>query len=1042
MSWDARYVAHARQRARQASPSNQKASCPFCSQRLLPADSDAFSSHLTESHSDEIQRHEADPNWNFEDWKKSLELRAGLSTTSIHLYQSAHAASRPSPARDLSNLNLNHSISPAPASQSPTFPPDGDPGGTSARNHAHEDKSSSQFRGHHFNDQGQLVSRQLFNPVSETSTSQATFTTHTFSSTPGAQLTSSSRTASIPTSDRTGSSVSHDIASQSSRPLGGISMPIDPRYPDMLMQPDSRPISQQQLAAEVKSIYAGLTMVESKCIHVDRAQASAMRSADSSQKPKLADDHWQALIALHRTLLHEHHDFFLASQHPSASPALRRLAAKYSMPSRMWKHGIHSFLELLRFRLPDSLEFMISFIYTAYQMMSLLYETVPAFEDTWIECLGDLGRYRMAIEDEDIRDRETWAGVARFWYSKAADRSPDVGRLYHHLAILARPNALQQLYLYSRSLISTQPFHSTRDSILTLFNPIMARQETSSPNITTIDTNFIKIHAILFGKEKLEQYEALRKSFIDALDAHISRVTAKWREQGAYVMIANLGALYDYGTESPLRRFFELGCARLDAPGNPQPSETPATIALRSEPINTTFAPLPKPDSSSLLAYGYALDLTVSTASLVFQRIGDNNVLPFAHVLLSFLLSLASLQSSDFQVERNYVAGSLLSAIPWKDICAFLNTLGRSMQPPPYFESAQFIRPQQGDDRPLPEDHLIRGQVWSQKYFPDDWFKESEIDDEERSIEHASTVRVRAERVLWIAFHLASFKSWIIFDAVNKSWSIVAPSSLGLSEPTDLLMPDVDPGDVSDEDSTEMKTLKKELSLSPPNDVDSTILHAQSHIPTQAAEMIQKSYTVMVCDKKLFLKDHDLFESLIKNEWKVVIPHQVFADLSLLSKSVDADSVAAQQALKSVKNAYVGHSDIRILTVDGEDTTKRHLACERSTATGCSSPLKASDNSEEKTDDLIGVTRRATDLNSFAKPKEATDQTRPAILLTEDISTRILAKSGKVASLAPSVFRRVFSTASRVRSRALSGATKSPDHFRGGKLDANAMELT
>lgn len=41
-------------------------------------------------------------------------------------------------------------------------------------------------------------------------------------------------------------------------------------------------------------------------------------------------------------------------------------------------------------------------------MMALLYETVPEFEDTWIECLGDLSRYRITIEDEDIRDRETW----------------------------------------------------------------------------------------------------------------------------------------------------------------------------------------------------------------------------------------------------------------------------------------------------------------------------------------------------------------------------------------------------------------------------------------------------------------------------------------------------------------------------------------------------------------------------------------------------------------------------------------------------------
>jgi hypothetical protein len=126
-------------------------------------------------------------------------------------------------------------------------------------------------------------------------------------------------------------------------------------------------------------------MVETKCIHVDRAQAAASQNHPGI---KLAPDHWQALIALHRTLLHEHHDFFLASQHPSVSPALRRLAAKYSMSARMWKHGIHSFLELLRRRLPETIDYMLAFIYLAYQMMALLYETVPAFEDTWIECLG------------------------------------------------------------------------------------------------------------------------------------------------------------------------------------------------------------------------------------------------------------------------------------------------------------------------------------------------------------------------------------------------------------------------------------------------------------------------------------------------------------------------------------------------------------------------------------------------------------------------------------------------------------------------------
>ncbi|KAE9582929.1 hypothetical protein CGMCC3_g984 [Colletotrichum fructicola] len=243
-------------------------------------------------------------------------------------------------------------------------------------------------------------------------------------------------------------------------PRPSTSRSFEPRNPGVLIkQPETRPISQEQLVAEVKGIYAGLVMVESKCIEVDNAQSSTTESS-----PKLNNEQWQALIALHRTLLHEHHDFFLASQHPSASPALRRLASKYAMPARMWRHGIYSFLELLRHRLPASLEHMLTFIYLAYSMMALLYETVPTFEDTWIECLGDLGRYRMAIEDDDIKDREAWTSVSRHWYSQASDQAPTTGRLHHHLAILARPNAMQQSLYYTKSICVSIPFLSAPEN--------------------------------------------------------------------------------------------------------------------------------------------------------------------------------------------------------------------------------------------------------------------------------------------------------------------------------------------------------------------------------------------------------------------------------------------------------------------------------------------------------------------------------------------------------------------------------------------------
>lgn len=298
---------------------------------------------------------------------------------------------------------------------------------------------------------------------------------------------------------------------------------------EIIKQPETRPISQEQLVAEVKGIYAGLVMVESKCIEVDNAQ-----NQNGQNEPALSlnDDQWQALIALHRTLLHEHHDFFLASQHPSASPALRRLASKYAMPARMWRHGIHSFLELLRHRLPASLEHMLAFIYLAYSTMALLYETVPAFEDTWIECLGDLGRYRMAIEDDDLKDREVWTTVSRGWYSKASDKAPTIGRLYHHLAILARPNALQQLFYYAKSLCVATPFASAKDSIMTLFDPVMNASAFAQAKLAPAEMALVRCHGIIFSRKMPEKLAPSQAEFLGALDTTISRYNRQWIELG------------------------------------------------------------------------------------------------------------------------------------------------------------------------------------------------------------------------------------------------------------------------------------------------------------------------------------------------------------------------------------------------------------------------------------------------------------------------------------------------------------------------------
>lgn len=502
----------------------------------------------------------------------------------------------------------------------------------------------------------------------------------------------------------------------------------------LIKQPETRPISQEQLVAEVKGIYAGLVMVESKCIEVDNAQSS-------QNEAKLNNEQWQALIALHRTLLHEHHDFFLASQHPSASPALRRLASKYAMPARMWRHGIHSFLELLRHRLPASLEHMLTFIYLAYSMMALLYETVPVFEDTWIECLGDLGRYRMAIEDDDIRDREVWTSVSRHWYSKASDKAPTTGRLYHHLAILARPNALQQLFYYTKSLCVPIPFTSARESIMTLFDPILNRSNTQHSRLMQIDAAFVKAHGILFSGKSQDDFYPSVEEFLRLLDNHIGRTTRRWMESGYYIGIASCCALLSYGKEDNAV-FKTILSQQTDEP---------------DDSIMEDATEMPK-------SFEQALHLALGTHEVVFRRLADPNILPYLHTILVFMDHLA---------HHPRAMAYLAKSFPWKLVATLLNSILLSYRDYDRIEGLEFPRPEKELPRPLPEDFAMKGLLWLEKHFPDDWFNNEKIDDDEKYFEVASMTDERKERVLWLGCRIASHNKWLTYDGVLHQYGVV-----------------------------------------------------------------------------------------------------------------------------------------------------------------------------------------------------------------------------------------------------------------------------
>jgi hypothetical protein len=138
------------------------------------------------------------------------------------------------------------------------------------------------------------------------------------------------------------------------------------------------------------------------------------------------------------------------------------------------------------------LDHLIDFIYDAYSFYTSLLEeqALANFKTAWIEALGDLARYRMAVaahsaafekqaakniapapapaverlgridnqdrhpdaaplpsgasigaevaESWDVEDRETWRITARDWYVMGIGEKPGEGRLHHHLALLCR----------------------------------------------------------------------------------------------------------------------------------------------------------------------------------------------------------------------------------------------------------------------------------------------------------------------------------------------------------------------------------------------------------------------------------------------------------------------------------------------------------------------------------------------------------------------------------------------------------------------------
>lgn len=432
---------------------------------------------------------------------------------------------------------------------------------------------------------------------------------------------------------------------------------------------------------------------------------------------------------------------------------------------------------------------MLTFIHIAYSMMALFYETVVTFQNTWIECLGrvvlvpdkrtnwltmvqgDLGRYRMAIENDDLKDREVWNSTARLWYQKAVDRSPNAGRLYHHLALLARPYTLEQLSLYARSLTCVAPFEEARESIMTLFNPILHARDTVRPSW---ETTFIRAHAILFTcqtQDPDDEFAAIVDKFVrdGPPDKCNTKAATRLRQLGAFAAISNIAALFEYGTpkyggKTRLRLAYETAQIMKDTASKPEPCnpnqlEHPFTTGEHTRSDSDTLMPLDREISSIFITRPSRL--ASITLGIWLNRETDCGTHPLVHIYLVFIRSLIIAQEAWKFFEKDITWRTIERDIPWYAICLFLNAVAGKFHSTSRIFAEDFPQPSEENGnkekpRPLPEDFALRGQMYSQWYFPSTWFMNTMVDDDERTLELPSMVQSRTERILWLGHRIAS----------------------------------------------------------------------------------------------------------------------------------------------------------------------------------------------------------------------------------------------------------------------------------------------
>ena len=513
------------------------------------------------------------------------------------------------------------------------------------------------------------------------------------------------------------------------------------RYPcdNVEANKENRALVRQMATAQIseelraKGIYAGLLVVEDRCIELDDEY---LRTVQNSAEPRNIQGYqWQVTIAIHRQFISDCHDFLLVPEPHSVTDALDTTTVKESMPKRMWFNGIGNLLNVMRNDLPQSLEYMLAFIHESYNILTHILETVSLFEDTWIECLGDLARYRWAIENTE--DNVKWNRIAHSWYQKKASRNPHIGRLYHHLGLLARTHSLERLALFTKALTCNSPFKDTRVRIRSILKCVSEMPEWRfRQEEQCLDLLFIEAHGSLFSGDEGRFCSILGSIRGGTLEDYMTTMGESFKSSGAFAAAINISALFADGQINSNKSPTSIVRLAFEDAQNIRPGSSPS--------LSTPHGQDNKQYDTSSIAIQRASRLTFATLAVALRRPGDENVFPLIHVTLMFVW-----RSMQVPLARTLIQDH----VPWQSICSFLNAMLNSGVAMPTACKSTFHR--RDDIGPLPEDHIMRGHIFFEACFPDDWFESGRVEEEMPILETPGAKSYRTERIVWVGLQIA-----------------------------------------------------------------------------------------------------------------------------------------------------------------------------------------------------------------------------------------------------------------------------------------------